>query len=242
MHLSACATRQRLFLVVLASALSGCGSAPSAIAGPTPVAILDAPERVAWGESVELSGRASFNPAGYQLAFVWTLEELPERSFARLDSTRGPLVRFTADHPGEYRVQLVVWAEGRHSAPAEVRVTALGAPVAEAGDDTVAAVGSVVRLDGSASYEASALDTLTFAWRFVSRPQSSAAVIAGANAEQASFVLDLSGDYVIELVTGDATRQSEPDTVAVRAYQSAGGGRRPGLQRRARSARRAPGA
>jgi hypothetical protein len=65
-------------------------------------------------------------------------------------------------------------------------------PVASAGPDQTAALGSVVTLNGSGSTEADG-DSLTYAWRLVSRPAGSLAVLENQTDVRPSFKVDLPG-------------------------------------------------
>ena len=67
-------------------------------------------------------------------------------------------------------------------------------PVANAGPDQTATIGSTVNLNGSGSTNPSGTGTLTYSWAFKSRPDASRAVISNANSVMASFVLDAPGN------------------------------------------------
>jgi hypothetical protein len=89
-------------------------------------------------------------------------------------------------------------------------------PRALAGPDRQVELGSVVALDGSASSDPDG-DALSFEWTLRSRPEGSAAALAGADSARASFVADLAGRYVAELVVGDGQILSAADLVAITA-------------------------
>ena len=95
---------------------------------------------------------------------------VPAGSAASLSDPAAATPTFTADRPGEYVAQLVVSDGLLDSAPDTVLLrTANRPPVAAAGADQSVAVGTVVTLDATGSSDPDG-DSLTFAWRFVSRP------------------------------------------------------------------------
>lgn len=89
-------------------------------------------------------------------------------------------------------------------------------PVAEAGPDQLGIVGDAVILDGSACYDSENRD-LTYLWSFATVPAGSTAVIYNETLEQAYFVPDEAGDYVVSLVVNNGEMDSEPDEVTITA-------------------------
>jgi hypothetical protein len=89
-------------------------------------------------------------------------------------------------------------------------------PVANAGLDQSSRVGLTVFLDAGASSDPDG-DPLSFEWSFVSRPDGSGAVLQGAGTQQPSFMIDLEGQYVLELRACDPSVCSAPDAVVVSA-------------------------
>lgn len=76
------------------------------------------------------------------------------------------------------------------------------APTADAGADQSIRAGDTVSLDGSVSFDDNTMD-LDYAWSFFSLPGGSTATLIGANTATPSFVADLVGTYVVELVVTD---------------------------------------
>jgi len=89
-------------------------------------------------------------------------------------------------------------------------------PVANAGEDSVAAIGDTVTLDGSASRDPNG-DTLTFTWAMTSLPTGSLAELSATSGKTTTFVPDQVGEYVVTLTVSDG-EDSSTDTVTVRAY------------------------
>ncbi|MCA1788594.1 MAG: PKD domain-containing protein, partial [Thioalkalivibrio sp.] len=82
-----------------------------------------------------------------------------------------------------------------------------GAPVANAGQDRVVAVGDPVTLDGRRSVDPDG-DALNYSWRLVTTPEGSNANFAEADKQTATFGTDAKGTYVIELMVTDGEAQS----------------------------------
>ena len=93
-------------------------------------------------------------------------------------------------------------------------------PVANAGADQTQLLGNTVTLDGSASTDADG-DLLTYKWSFTSKPASSAAALPDSTAVRPTFVMDLFGDYVVQLIVNDDKADSAPDTVTISTNNSA---------------------
>ncbi len=78
------------------------------------------------------------------------------------------------------------------------------APTANAGANQTVRLGATVRLDGSGSSDDNtATNQLRYAWSFVSMPSGSQVALAGATTMTPSFVPDLPGTYVVQLVATD---------------------------------------
>lgn len=121
-----------------------------------------------------------------------------------------------ADVAGSYTAQLIVNDGQADSAPDEVVITTENSqPVANAGPDQTALVGNTVTLDGNGSSDADN-DALTFQWSLIAKPEGSAAVLANPDQAQSSFVPDLPGDYLAQLIVNDGQLDSDPDTAMVK--------------------------
>ncbi|MGI9335711.1 MAG: PKD domain-containing protein, partial [Gammaproteobacteria bacterium] len=185
-------------------------AAPVAEAGPA--------QSVLVGESVALDGSDSSDADGDLLTFEWSFLSTPEASLAVLDDPNASAPTFFADLPGEYVVQLIVDDGFVRSASDSVIVNAeVGntAPVADAGADQSVTTGDTVTLDGSRSSDADN-DPLTFTWSFTVRPEGSTATLeVGADPAAPSFIADLAGTYVVQLMVNDGTENSPADTVMI---------------------------
>jgi hypothetical protein len=182
-----------------------------------PVADAGSDGSVSTGSLVTLDGSGSSDPDGDALTFAWRFTSRPAGSLAALSDANAVAPTFTPDLDGAYVIELVVGDGLLESAPDSVTFTATTpnrAPVADAGSDGSVEVGSLVTLDGSGSSDPDG-DALTFAWRFTSRPEGSLAALSDTTAPSPTFVADLVGDYVIELVVNDGSLDGPADTVTV---------------------------
>ena len=91
------------------------------------------------------------------------------------------------------------------------------APVAEAGDDQSVPAGSVVTLDGSASYDPDPDDYLTFSWELRTTPAGSTASLINEDREDPQIYVDLEGSYEIALTVSDGALESS-DQVYIDVY------------------------
>ncbi|NOZ83227.1 MAG: JDVT-CTERM domain-containing protein, partial [Epsilonproteobacteria bacterium] len=102
-------------------------------------------------------------------------------------------------------------------------------PVADAGSDQNVQTGSVVTLDGSASYDIDG-NPLTYQWSFTSKPAGSSAALTDPTAVKPAFTADINGSYILSLVVNDGTVNSAADSVTITAatasnsQSSSGGG------------------
>ena len=215
-----------LLFVSLVVFLFGCGDGGSGhsntaavtSANEAPVADAVTNETVKEGSIVILDGTGSSDPDGDDISFAWTITTKPEGSSATLADPAKDKSSFTTDLPGDYSIQLVVTdSHDAASDPAEVLVKSIpnSAPLANAGEDQVIAdVGTTVQLDGSQSTDPDG-DAITFAWAITTKPDGSLAALSDSTADKPTFVADVRGDYVIELVVNDGLVSSVPDSVSV---------------------------
>ena len=187
------------------------GEAPTSEAGPN--------QAIHAGQLVTLDGSGSLDDttATEALLYSWSFESVPTSSqLTVLDNADTVSPSFVADADGDFVVRLVVTdADGLSSLPDIVTVSSSNvAPTASAGFDVGAIVNQSVALDGSLSNDAD-FDTLSYSWTFSSRPAGSAAIIASPNSVSPSFVPDLAGNYVVELVVNDGLSSSAPDEVVI---------------------------
>src|ERR1700722_1876628 len=188
-------------------------SVPLANAGPNQTVHLDA--------TVQLDGSGSTDVDGDSLTHHWSLISGPKGSSARLSSADVVNPSFVADVNGVYAAQLIVNDGHGNSAPETVIVSTINsAPVANAGPNRSVVVGKTVELDGSASTDVDG-DRLTYRWSLLSVPTGSNAVLSNTKSVKPTFLADLAGTYVAQLIVNDGWVSSPPDTVTITTGETA---------------------
>jgi hypothetical protein len=180
-----------------------------------PVANAGADQTVESGATVQLSGEASTDVDGNDLTFSWSIVTAPAGSQASLSDPTIVNPTFTADQRGTYIVQLVVGDGTSNSVPDTVTITTRNSrPIANAGADRTVGVGALVALDATGSTDPDN-DSLTYQWSMVGRPPGSTASLAGETAFSTSFITDVAGTFVVQLIVHDGLLASTPDTVSI---------------------------
>lgn len=197
----------------------GGNRAPMANAGPD--------QTVPLGETVQLDGRLSTDPDNgpAPLRFQWSLAAIPTGSAltnAQISGATSALAAFRPDVLGDYTLRLTV-SDSALSASDDVHIRVENTPpVAHAGPDRFAKLGSQVRLDGSDSFDPNG-DLITYAWTLREKPARSMLTsnrLQGRETPQPTFIPDACGRYRLELLTHDGLVDSVPDSVTITATLS----------------------
>lgn len=184
-------------------------TAPVANAGPDQAATV--------GATVTLDGSGSTDVDGNALNYDWSFVSVPTGSVATFSNPTAAKPTFVADKAGQYVAQLIVNDGTVNSLPDTVTVTttpANMAPVANAGPDQTVPAGSTVQLDGSGSKDPDG-NALRYQWALTVKPTGSKAALSNATTMMASFVADVAGQYVAQLIVNDGMINSAPDTVII---------------------------
>jgi chitinase len=91
-------------------------------------------------------------------------------------------------------------------------------PIANAGPDQDVTTGTLVTLNGRGSSDVDG-GVISFAWSVISKPEGSEATLSGETVSDPTFITDLEGAYIFQLVVNDGTSDSGPATVKVTAYR-----------------------
>jgi RHS repeat-associated protein len=182
-----------------------------------PVAIAGAGQTVAVGALVSLDGTASTDSDNKLLTYSWSILSAPTGSLATLTSATAPNPAFTADKYGNYVVQLIVNDGYLNSSPTTVTISTIyTSPVANPGPAQSVATSATVNLTGAASTSNDGY-SLTYKWSMLSTPAGSAAALTNSTTVTPSFVADVAGAYVVQLIVNDTVSDSVPKTVMITA-------------------------
>lgn len=224
-------TGQRSLPAQLTVTVSECGAAT-----PETGTLSADPATPNTGQIVTLSAAASDADnapgceRGQTLSHRWSIIARPTGSTASLDDPTLVAPTFRPDAAGDYVIRLVVTdSTGRSSQPSELTVTAApcgnNAPTVTSVNANPSApnVGQQVLLSASAS-DADNQGTCALGqgfdwrWRPVSLPSGSTVRLSGRTLASPSFVPDVPGDYIFEVVVTDPTgRASQPEQITVTA-------------------------
>ncbi len=207
----------------------GCGGASvgalgslvcgSSAANQPPTAQIAAPAAVTVRTPVTFDGTGSKDPDGQALTYRWELVAKPVGSEASLSDITTPKAAITPDVPGAYTVRLTVSDGKADSAIASYTVTAArinNAPLAKAGEDITAINGAEVVLNGTGSSDPDG-DLINYRWALATKPAGSMAQLGGSQTPRPFFTPDVSGSYVLSLVTSDGALSSAMAFVTVTA-------------------------
>ena len=172
------------------------------------------------GQVVTLDGSKSSDVNGDPLTFSWSLLSRPAGSAAALSDASAVQPKFNLDLPGTYVAQLIVNDGVVNSAADTVRISTTNSqPVANAGPDQTIVSGANVQLNGASSSDADR-NPLLSRWAIIARPAGSNATLSSPTAVNPTFVADLPGNYVVQLIVNDGTVDSAPDAVVISTINS----------------------
>ncbi len=168
-------------------------------------------------QSVLLNGNASHDVDGDALSFHWSFVSIPGGSGATLSNPTSSTPDFLVDLAGTYQVQLIV-NDGQEDSPPDMVLinTQNSKPVAHAGQDQTVPVGSSITLTGTGSHDVDG-NSLIFQWALIAIPTGSTAILSNSTTVQPTFVVDLVGLYVAQIIVNDGMENSAPVTVTITA-------------------------
>ncbi|NVJ62482.1 MAG: tandem-95 repeat protein, partial [Gammaproteobacteria bacterium] len=183
--------------------------APTANAGADQTIFID--------EQAQLNGSLSQDPDGDQITFKWSIKDAPAGATASFNRDTFVTPKFSADTVGVYTIELTVNDGMIDSAADQVVVRVVSrntAPTANAGPDQSVNYSQTVQLDGSGSSDPDG-DTLTYRWMLLQQPTGSQATLSDNTSMKPTFVADVSGTFVAQLIVNDGEYDSAADTVNI---------------------------
>ena len=185
-----------------------------------PIAKADYIRPVRVSDTVKLDGSSSSDIDNDFLSYKWIMKSKPVKSNAQISNPYTPNPEFIADRPGIYIVQLIVNDGKLDSNPYTFSIATVNSkPVADAGENQVVFEGELVQLDGGNSKDIDEND-LTYKWSIKERPKGSFAEITAPGKLDPTFIPDLPGKYIIQLVVNDGKVDSDPSFVEIIADPS----------------------
>lgn len=180
-----------------------------------PVADAGAAQVVPVPATVQLNGAGSTDVDGDLLSYQWSLLNVPAGSQATLSSATAVHPTFHADALGTYVAQLIVNDGHKASAPATVTIStgANQAPTAHAGPNQAVRPGTLALLNGTGTDPQNL--SLTYRWALISAPAGSQAMLSSGAIANPSFLVDLDGTYVAQLIVNNGAASSAPSTVTI---------------------------
>jgi len=161
-----------------------------------------------------------FEPHDGVATFRWDVVESPEGSIVSRAESIEPRPMFQFNRRGVYLLDRWIVAGLSERLTHHVVVTVTGAlPVASVTGTRYLAVGDLAKLDARAS-SSPELRSLTYRWQLATRPALSQLVLPleDIDNEMLSFVPDVVGMYVVEVVAFDGELWSEPAPILVEGH------------------------
>ncbi|MCB9745241.1 MAG: discoidin domain-containing protein [Alphaproteobacteria bacterium] len=190
-----------------------------------PVAELEILGDITLGGPLTLDGRGSYDPEGEPLTYSWEVAVAPADS----DEQITPLdpesqARFVPTVPGYYVLGLSVNDGQLDSARADVEFTVTDGssnqgPTADCDGPDVVVVGAEVLVSGAGSYDPEGAP-LRYGWS-LRVPADSGSVLSATDTPEVSFLADVEGNYVVDLIVNDG-ELSDSCTLEIRATEEGG--------------------
>ncbi len=163
---------------------------------------------------VQLSSQQSYDEDNDTLTYSWTIVEKPNSSAALIsdENLKNPV--FLADKSGEYLISLSVHDGINSSEVDTVSIIANNAPTADAGNDRTFYLQTALQLDGSSSISNNS-NPLNYQWSIFTKPDGSQSSITDPNIVNPTFIPDIEGTYVIELIVNDGVQDSNGSRISL---------------------------
>jgi len=171
------------------------------------------------GVTITLDGSNSSDPENATLAYQWSVTSAPVGASFTLINSNQFNPGFVTNTEGSYVISLIVNDGLLDSSPDSVTITvnrSNAQPVANAGADQLGEVGQQLILNGSASSDPDG-DSLSYQWNLLSVPAGSTTSLLNPTSISPILNLDVTGEYIVQLVVNDGVLNSLPDNVILTA-------------------------
>jgi hypothetical protein len=218
-----------LILLVLAGWCTSCEESTEVPRNPL---IADAGEEreLVVNAATLLDGSESVNTAKKPISYKWELIQKPEGAEVETSGLNQVAVQFSTNKVGDYVFRLTVtYQNWTATDTVKVKVVAGDASQIEAnaGEDRVVPVGTLVQLDGSGSTHETD-GAMEFAWTVLEKPEGSTAQIQDPQLALAKLQPDKVGKYLLKLTVKSQTSAAF-DMVEITATDATGGAEDPVL-------------
>lgn len=190
-----------------------------------PTAVIGNNQNVKTGATVIVDASTSYDPDFDVLTYTWVVASKPSTSNSFLSDPRIVNPVFTADVDGAYVLGVSVNDGTLESDRVYTTIVATkenSVPIADAGVDRDETIGVSFDLNATASSDADS-EPLTYSWNIISTPldangsYSSVSTLSSKVIAEPSFIADVVGSYVFELIVNDGKVDSAADYVTVDA-------------------------
>lgn len=169
------------------------------------------------GKETILDAFSSTDADGDRISASWRLVYGPTGSTAKLRGRSDRRVKLAPDVPGDYLIQVRVEDKFGKASTDHVLVVAKPTenirPIAKIAPLPLAQLDDRIKLDATQSYDFDG-DSLEYLWSILSSPENSTATVEGGG-PIVGFTPDLTGTYILQLITSDSRSDSIPATIIV---------------------------
>ena len=173
------------------------------------------------GTSIRFSGIDSYDSEGGKLKYEWSFKSKPGSSNATISSPHDMKSSFVIDVPGDYLISLVVY-DSKNKASQESALTILterpvneiSKPVANAGYNIVAYLGTTVFLNGRSS-GSSRSEKLFYEWNCKESPDGAKVKLLKSKTSSPSYVAHKEGKYIFTLRVSNEIGDFHTDNVSI---------------------------
>jgi hypothetical protein len=227
--------RKYLLACCLGAVLSACGGGaeetisdnkepvPNVPENSVPIANAGPDISIILGAEAVLNGSASSDEDGDQLEYQWKIISAPSTDSANITFTNSVNQLISPSESGDYEISLIV-SDGNVASKADTLLLTVVEnnvlPVAVITGPESGKQGESISLSGATSNDEDG-HSLIYNWSFKNIPNSSSLTSESLGSESdVSFLPDMAGEYVIQLIVNDGSDDSEAVIFAITALEN----------------------